>query len=232
MRGSPLIAAANLAKHYDTGGRLVHALRSASFDIRPGEMVALTGPSGSGKSTLLHILGCLDRPTEGTYMFMGQDAGTFSDVELARLRATSIGFVFQQFFLAPHLTVVENVGRSLLYRGDICASRKHALAKSAAEQVGLAERLHHYPAQLSGGQRQRVAIARAIAGSPALILADEPTGNLDTHSARQVLTLLRNLNLAGATIVVVTHSSEVAALCDRVLAIEDGLLRTEPTLAC
>jgi putative ABC transport system ATP-binding protein len=204
----------------------VTALRGVTLQIASGELVAVVGPSGSGKSTLLHLMGTLDHPTSGTVRLAGVDVGALSDRELARLRATQIGFVFQQFFLAEHATVLENVADGLLYVGVPLARRRQA-ALDALEMVGLAERASARPTQLSGGQRQRVAIARALVGQPAIVLADEPTGNLDQATGASLLALLEDLNTRGATIVVITHDQAIAARMPRRVEMLDGRIVTD-----
>lgn len=199
----------------------VAALRGVSFTVLEGELVAIVGPSGSGKSTLLHLIGTLERPTSGRVAVAGHDVAGLSDRELAALRANSIGFVFQQFFLSEHSTLLDNVADGLLYAGVPAATRKADAAHALAE-VGLGDRLTARPTQLSGGERQRVAIARALVGSPAIVLADEPTGNLDSATGDQIILLLERLNREGATIVVITHEHAVAARCPRQIQILDG----------
>ncbi|WP_329246419.1 ABC transporter ATP-binding protein [Actinoallomurus sp. NBC_01490] len=199
----------------------VHALRGVSFTVRSGELVAIVGPSGSGKSTLLHILGTLDRPSGGTVRIDGQDVATLTDRRLAALRARSIGFVFQQFHLSEHATVLENVADGLLYGGARPAERRERAAE-ALVRVGLEDRAGFRPGKLSGGQRQRVAIARALVGRPAIVLADEPTGNLDSRTGAAIIELLHELNADGATILMITHDGGLAARLPRRLQVLDG----------
>ncbi|TDC58769.1 ABC transporter ATP-binding protein [Actinomadura sp. KC345] len=199
----------------------VHALRGVSFTVRRGELVAIVGPSGSGKSTLLHILGTLDRPSGGTLRIDGEDVAGLGDRQLASLRARSIGFVFQQFFLSEHTTVLENVADGLLYRGAGPAERRERAAE-ALYRVGLEDRAGFRPGRLSGGQRQRVAIARALVGRPALVLADEPTGNLDSGTGAAIIELLHELNAGGATILMITHDGGLATRMPRRLHVLDG----------
>jgi putative ABC transport system ATP-binding protein len=216
--GWPVLEIRALAKRYPGG---VDALRGVALIVEGGELLAVVGPSGSGKSTLLHIMGTLDRPTEGEVRVAGHDVSTLSDRRLAALRARHIGFVFQQFFLVEGLSAVENVAQGLLYSG-IAAAERRRRASEQLERVGLGHRLTHRPAQLSGGERQRVAIARALVGRPSIVFADEPTGNLDTRSGAQIIDLLRELNDEGTTIVVITHDLEVAASLPRRVHIRDG----------
>jgi putative ABC transport system ATP-binding protein len=213
----------HVSKIYRTGAFAVAALRDISLTIGRGEYVSIMGPSGSGKSTLMHILGCLDVPSGGHYWLAGEDVSDMDEVALSEVRNRQIGFVFQQFNLLPSLTACRNVELPLIYAG-VGRSERHERAATALERVGLSDRVDHRPNELSGGQQQRVAIARALVSDPALVLADEPTGALDSSSARDVLGLLRELHDAGRTLVVITHDREVARNAERTIGIRDGLL--------
>jgi putative ABC transport system ATP-binding protein len=221
--GSPVIELTDVTKAYRSGDLAVEALRGVSFVVREGEHVAIMGPSGSGKTTLLGILGCLDRPTTGSYKLVGQETANLDETRRARLRAERIGFVFQAYNLIPRSTAYKNVELPLVYAGVPSRQRKGRVLEALAE-VGLAKRADHMPTQLSGGEQQRVAFARALVARPSVLLADEPTGNLDSASAEEVLALLERLHAQGATIVVVTHSSEVAEHANRLLRVADGLI--------
>ena len=218
---TPVIALAGVTKTYRSGSLEVHALRGVTLGIEPGEYVAVMGPSGSGKSTLMNILGCLDVPSTGSYHLAGEDVSTMTEDQLADVRNRRIGFVFQQFNLLPSLPAWRNVEIPLMYAG-VPRHERRERALAALDRVGLAERSAHRPGELSGGQQQRVAVARALVGSPDLILADEPTGNLDSLSSRDVLGLLSELHAAGRTIVLITHEEEIAAAAGRMIRIRDG----------
>jgi putative ABC transport system ATP-binding protein len=218
---APVIEATDVWKTYRTGTLEVDALRGVSFTIQTGEYMAIMGPSGSGKSTLMHILGCLDVPTSGSFRLAGDDASTMTEEELAHVRNKRIGFVFQQFNLLASMSAWRNVELPLLYAGVDRSERKRR-ALDSLERVGLASRVDHRPGELSGGQQQRVAIARALVTGPDLILADEPTGNLDSSSAEDVLHLIDELHQSGRTIVLITHEAEVAAAAGRTMRIRDG----------
>jgi putative ABC transport system ATP-binding protein len=220
---SLVISVRNLTKTYVVGDVAVRALRGVSIDASAGEFIALTGPSGSGKSTLMHVLGCLDRPTSGQYFLNGRDVSRFSRDQLAYVRNHEIGFVFQGFNLLPRTTALDNVELPLLYAGRIPAAERKARAAAALEAVGLGDRMHHERSQMSGGQQQRVAIARALVTNPVLLLADEPTGNLDTRTSIEVMSIFQRLNAERSlTIVLVTHEADIAEHGTRVIKFRDG----------
>ena len=217
-----LIEARGLEKTYRLGQVDVQALRGVDADVGAGEYVAITGPSGSGKSTLMHILGCLDTPTSGTYRLDGEDVSTLSGKRLAHVRNRKVGFVFQTFNLMPRLSVEENVALPLKYRGGVARGERRARALTLLERLGLGHRIGHRPDELSGGERQRVAIARALVGAPAILMADEPTGNLDSQAGNEVMKTFAELHGTGHTIVLVTHDPSVAARAGRVIQMSDG----------
>jgi putative ABC transport system ATP-binding protein len=219
--GEPLISIDSLARHYSVGGETVRALDGVSFDIQAGEWVAIVGQSGSGKSTLMNLLGCLDTATSGSYRLNGADVETLSDDALADLRNKEIGFIFQTFQLLPRASALANVELPLVYRG-MPRKERRAMAEQALRSVGLGNRMHHRPNELSGGQRQRVAIARALVGDPSLLLADEPTGNLDSQTGEEIVRLFGELNARGHTIILVTHEPKLAARCPRAIKLMDG----------
>lgn len=225
----PVIKVEDLWKIYQLGEVQVEALRGVSFEIEEGEFVAIMGPSGSGKSTLLNILGCLDRPTRGRYFLDGQEVSQLNENQLAQVRNKKIGFIFQSFNLLPRLAALQNVELPLIYAGIPPQKRKEQAIKSL-EAVGLGDRIHHYPNQLSGGQQQRVAIARALVNDPSIILADEPTGNLDTRSSEEIMHILQELNQEGKTIVLVTHERDIASHTHRILHFRDGQLVDNETI--
>ena len=221
-----IIATEGLTKDYRLGPHIVHALRGVSVSIDAGEFVAVMGPSGSGKSTFMNLLGCLDTPTAGRYLLEGEDVARLSRDRLATVRNAKIGFVFQQFNLLARTSALENVELPLLY-GGISARERRERARARLDAVGLADREHHHPSQLSGGQQQRVAIARSLVNDPAMILADEPTGNLDTRTSVEILALLQRLNRQGLTIVLVTHEQDIAGYASRRIVFRDGRLLSD-----
>ena len=216
-----LIETRDLWKTYTMGSEEIHALRGVSIDIDRGEYVAIMGPSGSGKSTLMNLIGCLDTPTKGTYLLNGKRVSDMNDNELARIRNEEIGFIFQTFNLLPRATALHNVELPLVYAG-VSGTDREVRARAALERVELGDRMTHRPNELSGGQRQRVAIARALVNNPSILLADEPTGNLDSKTGAEIMSLFEKLHLAGNTIVLVTHEADVAAFAHRTVHIRDG----------
>ena len=230
MDDGALLSLDHVSRTYEMGRMAVAALADVSLDVMPGEFVAIVGPSGSGKSTMMNILGCLDRPTSGQYLLAGTPVESLDDDGLARLRSRTIGFVFQSYNLLPRTSALDNVATPLLYQG-VGRRQRVARATAALERLGLGDRLHHEPSELSGGQQQRVAVARAIVTDPALVLADEPTGNLDSASGQDVLAVLRELHASGRTIVLITHDAEVAAAAGRQVHIRDGRIWEDGRIA-
>jgi putative ABC transport system ATP-binding protein len=226
VASEPIIRLEGITKTYKTGDVEVHALIQVSLTVEQGEMVAIMGPSGSGKSTLMNVLGCLDRPTSGSYRFEGREVATMSKQDLSALRLSAFGFVFQGFQLIARTTALDNVALPLVY-ADVAGPERRLRAKEALGRVGLAGREEHTPAQLSGGQQQRVAIARALVNRPRLILADEPTGALDTRTSQEVLGLLQTLNRTGISIVLVTHEPDIAAYANRCIVVRDGRILSD-----
>ena len=224
-----LIEIENISKIYGLGDREIRALDGVSLHIGTGELVAIIGQSGSGKSTLMNILGCLDIPTDGVYSLSGSNVLSLSDRQLSEIRNLRIGFIFQGFNLIPNLSAVENVELPLIYRG-MKKQQRHHLACEALERVGLKNRMHHKPSEMSGGQQQRVAIARAIAAKPPIILADEPTGNLDSRSGDEVIDILKQLHKEGRTVIIITHDTGIASQCTRIVRIHDGKIKEDKAL--
>ena len=223
---SEIIRIRDLTREYRMGDETIQALRGVSLDIRPNEYVAIMGPSGSGKSTMMNLLGCLDTPTGGEYWLNGQEVSRLSDDELARVRNREIGFVFQTFNLLPRATALHNVELPLVYAGAGAGERRRRAA-AALDRVGLADRMDHRPNELSGGQRQRVAIARALVNAPSILLADEPTGNLDSVTSEEIMRVFGDLHAAGQTVIMVTHEPEIAAHADRVVVLRDGRVESD-----
>ena len=225
-KASLLIAMQNIWKTYDMGAEKVHALHGVSFQVARGEYLAITGPSGSGKSTLMNLIGCLDTPSQGEYWLNGKNVSEMDDDELARIRNQEVGFVFQTFNLLARATALHNVELPLIY-GGIPGAKRHEMAKEALAEVDLADRMTHRPNELSGGQRQRVAIARALVNHPSILLADEPTGALDTRTSYEIMNLFEKLHEGGNTIILVTHEADIAARANRVISVRDGLIEKD-----
>jgi putative ABC transport system ATP-binding protein len=223
MNSSALISLEGIRKSYALGGNVVYALREIDLKIEKGEYTALMGPSGSGKSTLMNIIGCLDSPSQGQYWLNGKEVSRMNDVDLSRVRNQEIGFVFQTFNLLNRLSALDNVALPLVYAG-MKSKERLARAEAVLEQVGLKDRMHHRPNELSGGQRQRVAVARALVNNPSLLLADEPTGNLDTKTSHEIMALFEEIHQQGNTIVLVTHEEDIAAHAKRIVRLRDGLI--------
>lgn len=222
-----MIELQGIKKRFTIGNQVVHAIRELELTIAEGDFLAIMGTSGSGKSTLLNILGCLDTPTEGKYLIKGEDTTSLDDDQLSELRGKQIGFIFQSYNLLPQFTVIENIKLPLLYQSDVDPDASHEKALQLAKLVGLSERLEHRPYELSGGQQQRVAIARSLINDPLILLADEPTGNLDTQTEQEILSLFEELNSRGITIIVVTHEPEVGQRAHRVVTMRDGVIISE-----
>lgn len=225
MSNMPLISLQGIQKRYELGDQVVYALREINLDINKGEYVALMGPSGSGKSTLMNIIGCLDTPTAGTYILNEKEVSSMSDNELSTIRNREIGFVFQTFNLLARLTALDNVALPLVYAG-IGKKERIERAKIALQDVGLGDRMNHKPNELSGGQRQRVAVARALINNPSILLADEPTGNLDTKTSKEIMALFDEIHQKGNTIILVTHEEDIARHAKRMVRVRDGVIET------
>lgn len=225
-----MLEVVNLRKVYQMGDTTVEALREVSFKVEKGEFVAIMGPSGSGKSTLMHLIGCLDHPTEGKYFLEGEDVSQVSDDKLAEIRNKYIGFVFQQFNLLPRMSILQNVEVPLIYAG-VGKRERQKIARDVLDKVGLSNRLTHQPNEISGGQRQRVAIARALVNNPSLLLADEPTGNLDSKTGEEIMKMFQELNDHGHTIVLVTHEEDIARQARRVIYVRDGEIQRDEVMA-
>jgi putative ABC transport system ATP-binding protein len=225
-----VITLTGITKQYQMGDQTVHALQGVDLHIERNELVAFIGASGSGKSTMMNIVGCLDRPSAGTYFLNGKDVATMASDDLAQVRNEEIGFIFQSFHLLPRHTALDNVAQPLIYRG-IPPSERKRMAREALEHVGLGERMHHRPNELSGGQRQRVAIARALVGKPSILLADEPTGNLDSATTREIMALIKDVHRNGQTVVMVTHEPDIAEQCQRIVRLQDGRVLSDHRVA-
>lgn len=225
---NPLIKISNIKRDFVLGNEIVYVLKGIDLEINKGEYVALMGPSGSGKSTLMNLLGCLDTPTSGSYILNGKDVSKMKDDELAEIRNKEIGFVFQTFNLLPRTTALDNVALPMIYAG-FSKSERNKRATEVLEQVNLADRMDHQPNQLSGGQRQRVAIARALVNKPSIILADEPTGNLDSKTSLEIMKLFSDIHANGNTVILVTHEEEIAAYAHRIIRLRDGLIESDIT---
>lgn len=224
----PLIKITDIKRDFILGDEIVHVLKGVNLEINKGEYVALMGPSGSGKSTLMNLLGCLDTPTSGSYILNGKDVSQMKDDELAEIRNKEIGFVFQTFNLLPRTTALDNVALPMIYAG-FSKSERNTRATKVLKQVNLADRMYHQPNQLSGGQRQRVAIARALVNKPSIILADEPTGNLDSKTSLEIMKLFEDIHTNGNTVILVTHEEEIAAYAHRIIRLRDGLIESDIT---
>ena len=223
MPDQSLISLSGIQKRYDLGEQVVYALRDINLEIMRGEYVALMGPSGSGKSTLMNIIGCLDTPTAGTYILNGKQVSSMSDSELSHIRNQEIGFVFQTFNLLSRLTAIDNVALPLVYAG-VSKKERTERAKAALNDVGLSDRMNHKPNELSGGQRQRVAVARSLINNPSILLADEPTGNLDTNTSKEIMSLFDEIHARGNTIILVTHEEDIAHYAKRMVRVRDGVV--------